>query len=123
MLRVETANSAQGVKLKFEGQFKGNDAQNTRVLLTSCPEGVALVVDLTDLTFIDPVGEAVLSFFGRRGAQFIAETSLTKFLSITPSYLYYSIPASGLDDLANRSGGFTRTVKEQQFRIDGTLMF
>jgi hypothetical protein len=111
------------VKLKFEGQFRGNDAQNTRVLLTSCPEGVALVVDLTDVTFIDPVGEAVLSFFGRRGAQFIAETSLTKFLSITPSYLYYSIPASGLDDLANRSGGFTRTVKEQQFRIDGTLMF
>jgi hypothetical protein len=75
MLRVETTDSAQGVKLKFEGQFKGDDAQNTRALVTCCPEGMALVVDLTEVTFIDSLGEAVLSFFGRCGAQFIAETS------------------------------------------------
>jgi Protein of unknown function (DUF2490) len=56
-------------------------------------------------------------------AQFDATFRATKFLSITPSYLHYSIPASGLDDLANRSGGFTRTVEEHQFRIDGTVMF
>jgi hypothetical protein len=56
-------------------------------------------------------------------AQFDATFRATKFLSITPSYLYYSIPASGLDDLANRSGGFTHTVEEHQFRIDGTVMF
>jgi hypothetical protein len=31
----------------------------------------------------------------------------TKFLSITPSYLYYSVPASGLNQLANLSRGFT----------------
>src|ERR1700752_2252390 len=55
--------------------------------------------------------------------QFDATFRATKFLSITPSYLYYSIPASGLDDLANRSRGFTRSVQEQQFRIDGTVMF
>jgi Protein of unknown function (DUF2490) len=56
-------------------------------------------------------------------AQFDATFRATKFLSITPSYLYYSIPASGLHDLANRSGGFTHTVEEHQFRIDGTVMF
>jgi Protein of unknown function (DUF2490) len=47
----------------------------------------------------------------------------TKFLSITPSYLYYSIPASGLNQLANRTRGFTNRYREQQFRIDGTVMF
>ncbi len=54
-------------------------------------------------------------------AQFDATFRLTKFLSITPSYLYYSVPASGLDELANRSRGFTHGFDEHQFRIDGTL--
>jgi hypothetical protein len=56
-------------------------------------------------------------------AQFDATFRATKFLSITPSYLYYSVPASGLNELANRSGGFTHTYDEHQFRIDGTVMF
>jgi hypothetical protein len=55
--------------------------------------------------------------------QFDATFRATKFLSITPSYLYYSIPASGLNELANRSGGFTRRYEEHQFRIDATVMF
>jgi len=54
-------------------------------------------------------------------AQFDATFRATKFLSITPSYLYYSVPASGLDELANRSPGFTHGFDEHQFRIDGTL--
>ena len=55
--------------------------------------------------------------------QFDATFRAAKFLSITPSYLYYSVPADGLNELANRSRGFTHTYKEQQFRIDGTVMF
>ena len=75
MLRIETLDSSLGVRLKFEGRFAGDDAQNTRALLTRCPNGMALVVDLTEVTFVDSVGEEVLSFFGQFGAQFIAETS------------------------------------------------
>jgi hypothetical protein len=56
-------------------------------------------------------------------AQVDATFRATKFLSITPSYLYYSVPASGVNELANRSPGFTRHIEEQQFRIDGTLAF
>jgi hypothetical protein len=56
-------------------------------------------------------------------AQVDATFRATKFLSITPSYLYYSIPASGVNELANRSPGFTRRIEEQQFRIDGTVAF
>src|SRR6202045_5254798 len=56
-------------------------------------------------------------------AQVDVTVRATKFLTITPSYLYYSIPASGLTELANSSQGFTRRYYEQQFRIDGTVMF
>lgn len=75
MLRVEMHNSANTVRLKFEGRFTGDDAQNTCTLITRCFEGMALVVDITDVTFIDSAGEEVLSFFGRFGAEFVAETS------------------------------------------------
>jgi hypothetical protein len=56
-------------------------------------------------------------------AQFDATFHATKFLSITPSYNYYSIPPSGLNDLANHTRGFTHTFQEHQFRIDAELKF
>jgi Protein of unknown function (DUF2490) len=81
--------------------------------------------------FIAPVQRRVdLKFYGfyigdvkAPAAQFDATFHATKFLSITPSYLYYSVPASGLNDLANRTRGFTRGYDENQFRIDGTLAY
>ena len=80
---------------------------------------------------ITPVQQRVdLKFYGffigelnAPSAQFDATIRATNFLSITPSYLYYSVPASGLNELANVSRGFTRSFEEQQFRIDGTVMF
>src|SRR5271155_2500660 len=77
MLRVEIQNSANSLSLKLEGRFTGDDAENTRSLITRCRDGMKLVVDLTDVTFIDSVGEEVLSFFGRFGAEFVAQTSYT----------------------------------------------
>jgi Protein of unknown function (DUF2490) len=47
----------------------------------------------------------------------------TRFLTITPSYMRYSVPASGLDQLPSRPGSFTDSYAEQQFRIDGTVGF
>jgi len=77
MLRVEIHDSANGLSLKLEGRFTGDNAENTRTLITRRREGMRLVVDLTDVTFIDSVGEEVLSFFGRFGAEFAASTSYT----------------------------------------------
>src|SRR6202047_3738329 len=77
MLRVEMYDSANSLRFKLEGRFSGDDAENTRTLITRCREGMRLVVDLTDVTFIDSVGEEVLSFFGRLGAKFVAPTSYT----------------------------------------------
>src|SRR5450755_1063572 len=80
---------------------------------------------------IAPVQQRIdLKFYGfyigelkAPSGQFDATFRATKFLSITPSYLYYSVPPDGLNELANHSGGFTNTYQEHQFRIDGTVMF
>ena len=78
MLRVDIRDSANARNLKLEGRFTGNDAENTRTLMARCHDGMTLVVDLTEVTFIDAVGEEVLSFLGRFEAEFVAQTSYTR---------------------------------------------
>ncbi|HEY8196907.1 MAG TPA: DUF2490 domain-containing protein [Gemmatimonadales bacterium] len=56
-------------------------------------------------------------------AQFEVPIRATKFLTITPSYMYYSVPASGLNELAPEPAGFTDSYGEHQVRIDGTVGF
>ena len=56
-------------------------------------------------------------------AQVDVPVRMTKFLTITPSYLYYEVPPSGLNKALERPLGFTDTLEENQFRIDGTVKF
>ena len=77
MLRVQIQDCSNGLTLKLEGRFTGDDAENTRVLVTRFRDRMRFALDLADVTFIDSVGEEVLSFFGRFGAEFIAPTSYT----------------------------------------------
>lgn len=77
MLRVEVLDSANTLSFKLQGRLTGNDAESTRMLVTRFRVGMRLVVDLTDVTFIDSVGEEVLSFFARFNAEFVAQTSYT----------------------------------------------
>jgi hypothetical protein len=75
MLRVETCNSADTWHIMLEGRFTGDDAEHARMLITRCPVGIKLIVDLTEVVFIDDTGEEVLSFLGRLGAEFVAPNS------------------------------------------------
>jgi len=81
MLRVEIVDSAETLRIKLEGRLAGNDAEHTRILVWPFAAdiqrgtGMTLVVDLTEVMFIDALGEEVLSFWGRLGAQFVATTS------------------------------------------------
>ena len=110
MLRVEICDSANSLSLKLEGRFTGVDAENTRTLITRCREGVRLVIDLTDVTFIDPVGEEVLSFFGRFGTEFVAQTSYT--LDICER-LHLRIARDGASD-TNTSGASGTNGRRQR---------
>ncbi len=75
MLRIQIQECANGLTLKLEGRFTGEDAENTRVLIPPVRDGMRFILDLTDVTFIDSVGEEVLSFLGRFGAELVAPTS------------------------------------------------
>ncbi|HUJ81817.1 MAG TPA: hypothetical protein VLW83_08035 [Candidatus Acidoferrales bacterium] len=59
----------------LEGRLTGDDAEHVRTQITRCPVNVKLIVDLTEVVFIDDVGEQVLSFLGRLGALFVAPNS------------------------------------------------
>ena len=80
MFRVEMHHGANALVMKIEGQLSGNYAEHTRTLRTRCNTELPLVVDLTDVTFVDSVGEGVLSFFGRLGAEFIADNAYSRDL-------------------------------------------
>ncbi len=75
MLRVEMHDAVNAFVVKLQGRFTGDDADHIRSLVTRSNITLRLLVDLTDVTFIDSVGESALQFFGRMGAEFIATNS------------------------------------------------
>ena len=78
MLRVETQELDGALVCRLEGRFTGKGAEEVRTLVMRCDSKLELVVDLTDLMFIDAIGEEVLLFVKRLGAQFVAETSYSR---------------------------------------------
>ncbi len=80
MFRVEMHHGATAFVMKIEGQLSGDYAEHTRTLMACCNTEKRLVVDLTDVTFVDSGGEDVLSLFGRVGAEFIADNVYSRDL-------------------------------------------
>jgi len=78
MLRVQTQESDGALVCRLEGRFTGKGAEEVRTLVTRCDSNLELVVDLTEVLFIDATGEAVLLFIKRLGAEFVAETSYSR---------------------------------------------
>ena len=78
MLRVQTQKLEDALICQLEGRFTGKGAEEVRTLVTRCDSKLKLVVDLTDVMFIDAIGEGVLLFVKRLGAQFVAETSYSR---------------------------------------------
>jgi hypothetical protein len=75
MLRVEICDSAETLILRLEGRFTGEDAEHTRMVAARFAARAKVLVDLTEVVFVDAVGEEVLSFLGQFGAQFVAPNS------------------------------------------------
>ena len=78
MLRVQTQELDGDLICRLEGRFTGKGAEEVRTLVTRCDSKLELVVDLTDVMFIDAIGEEVLLFVKKFGAQFVAETSYSR---------------------------------------------
>jgi len=73
MLRVEFRDVGNTVTMRLQGRFVGVFAKDTRDLVTRCKIPLRLVVNLSEVTFVDAVGEEVLSWLARVGGEFVAE--------------------------------------------------
>jgi anti-anti-sigma regulatory factor len=78
MLRVELQETDSACICRLEGRFTGEQAEHARMLATRCLIPLSIVVDLTDVMYVDDTGEDVLLLLKRLGAQFIAETSYSR---------------------------------------------
>jgi hypothetical protein len=78
MLRVETKQLDGALICRLEGRLTGAGAEQVRMLVTRCDTKLKLVVDLTEVMFIDAIGEEVLSFVKRLGGCFVADTSYSR---------------------------------------------
>jgi len=72
MLRVEFQDVSGVTMIRMEGRFVGKFADDARELILRSQFPSKLVIDLSEITFVDAVGEEVLSFFGRIGMKFVA---------------------------------------------------
>ena len=73
MLRVECHDVGDTVTLRLEGRLVGEFAQDARDLVTRCKIPLRLVVNLSEVTFVDLTGEEVLLWLARIGGEFVAE--------------------------------------------------
>jgi hypothetical protein len=73
MLRVEFQDLGNAVTMRMEGRLVGPFAENTRDLVTRCKLPLRFVVNLSEVTFVDAVGEEMLSWLARIGGKFIAD--------------------------------------------------
>ena len=80
MLRAEMQDRENALIVRLEGRFAGEGAEEVRMLVARCNTEKELVVDLTDVTFIDSLGEALLSFFSRLGAKFVVADAYTSYV-------------------------------------------
>ena len=72
MFRAEIQWLASGPTLKLEGKLAADWAEQARCLVTKdiLPKG--LIVDLTEVSYIDSVGERLLKWLASIGALFVA---------------------------------------------------
>ena len=73
MLRVEYHDVGNTVTMRLEGRFVGEFAQDARDLVRRCKIPLRLVVNLSEVIFVDAMGEEVLLWLARIGGEFVAE--------------------------------------------------
>ena len=109
MLRVETEELEGNLICRLEGRFTSQGAEEVRTLLTRSDGKLELVVDLTDVMFIDAIGEEVLLFVKRLGAQFVAETSYSRDVCERLQLPFVDKRKSNMQDTRNSNGNGHRS--------------
>lgn len=72
MLRVECEEREECKRIKLEGRFVGKFAEEARQLAAHCNSPAKIVVDISEVNFVDSVGEEVLRWLGEIGGRFVS---------------------------------------------------
>ena len=72
MFRAELRWLANGLTLKMDGKLVGEWAEQAQRLVTTEVVPKGLIVDLTDICYVDSAGERLLTWLGSVGAVFVA---------------------------------------------------
>jgi len=113
MFRAEIHHFANGPILKLEGRLVGDWAEQALSLVErgSVPKG--LIVDLTDVTYVDSVGEQVLDRLSSAGAVFVAKSIYAAGVCETLNlHLREQVPSCPGE--ANRTHNYTATAGQKQ---------
>lgn len=79
MLRVQFDHDGDGsLTVRLEGRLVGMYAEDARVTLARYQAPASILVDLSEVTFVDAFGEKVLLWLGRLGAKFVAVNVYTR---------------------------------------------
>ena len=78
MLRMEFYELPDCVKLRMEGRFVRDFAEHARTLIGDSKVPSKMVVDLSEVSFVDAIGEEVLLWFKEIGLTFIAESAYSR---------------------------------------------
>jgi len=74
MFRMEFCEMPDRVSVRVEGRFVGDFAEHARLLIGNSEAPSRFVVDLSEVTYIDEIGEQVLIWFKEIGVRFIADS-------------------------------------------------
>jgi hypothetical protein len=78
MFRAELRWLANGLTLKMDGKLVGEWAEQAQRLITTEVVPKGLIVDLTEVCYVDSAGERLLTWLGRVGAVFVAGSVYAK---------------------------------------------
>lgn len=78
MLRMEFFELPNHLKMRMEGRFVRDYAEHARTLIGHSKVPSNLVVDFSEVSFVDAIGEEVLLWFKEIGTTFIAESAYSR---------------------------------------------
>ncbi len=80
MVKVEFHEKNSVTTVRIEGRFGGRFAEDAKSLITSKKISGKLVIDLSELTWADSIGEEVLSWLGKLGCKFVAGNAYSSWV-------------------------------------------
>jgi len=75
MLRIEFYETQHRITVRLQGRFVKEFAEHARMLIGKSSEPSQFVVDLSDVTFVDAMGERVLIWLKEMGVGFTADST------------------------------------------------